>query len=163
MSPTVRVAGPTDVDVISTIYGDAVRHSVATFDESDPPRSYWEKRICSPVPGDHVLVVEGGGGVVGYAYSGAFRPRAAYSLTRETSVYLSPDAVGAGLGRLIYTRLLSLLRDDRMHLAVAVIALPNLASTALHESLGFEVVGTFNEVGRKFDQWVDTRWYQLRL
>lgn len=82
---------------------------------------------------------------------------------RETSVYLSPDAVGAGLGRLVYTQLLALLRVEDMHRAVAVIALPNPASVALHEALGFEVVGTFNEVGRKFDRWVDTRWYQQCL
>lgn len=71
--------------------------------------------------------------------------------------------MGSGLGRLVYTQLLALLRVDDMHRAVAVIALQNPASVALHEALGFEVVGTFSEVGRTFDQWVDTRWYRLRL
>ncbi len=78
-------------------------------------------------------------------------------------MYLAPEAVGAGLGGLIYPKLLSLLRTDGMHLAVAVIAQPNPASVALHENLGFELVGTLREVGRKFDRWVDTRWYQLTL
>jgi phosphinothricin acetyltransferase len=50
-----------------------------------------------------------------------------------------------------------------MHIALAVVAQPNPASVALHERLGFELVGTFGEVGRKFDRWIDTRWYQLRL
>jgi L-amino acid N-acyltransferase YncA len=71
--------------------------------------------------------------------------------------------VGAGLGSLIYSQLLSLLRADGVHLAVAVIAQPNPASVALHEKLGFELVGTMREVGRKFDRWVNTSWYQLPL
>ena len=66
-------------------------------------------------------------------------------------------------GSLIYSQLLSLLRTDGIHLAVAVIAQPNPASVALHEKLGFELVGTFSEVGRKFGRWVDTSWYQLAL
>jgi phosphinothricin acetyltransferase len=99
--------------------------------------------------------------VVGYAYSSAFRPRQAYAWTRKTSIYIAPSAVGRGLGRVTYERLLSLLRGDGMHSAVAVVAQSNPASNALHESFGFEVIGTLREVGSKFDRWVDTRWYQL--
>ena len=58
---------------------------------------------------------------------------------------------------------LSLLREDGVHCAVAVVAEPNPASAALHESLGFQLIGVLREVGRKFDRWVDTRWYQLLL
>jgi L-amino acid N-acyltransferase YncA len=78
-------------------------------------------------------------------------------------VYLAPEAVGHGLGRLVYSHLLSLLRADRMHCAVAVAAEPNPASVALHESLGFELIGILRGVGWKFDRWVDTRWYQFRI
>lgn len=140
-----------------------MRKTVATFDVSDPPESYWRDKLASTEPGDHVIVVAESAGVGGYAYSTAFRPRPAYAHTRETSVYLAPDAVGRGLGRLTYTHLLDLLRADGMHCAVAVVAEPNPASVALHESLGFELIGTLREVGRKFDRWIDTRWYQLRL
>jgi phosphinothricin acetyltransferase len=140
-----------------------VRTSVATFDLTDPPEAYWQRKLAGSEPGDHVLVVESGQAVVGYAYSSAFRERPGYARTRETSVYLAPDEVGAGLGTLVYTELLRLLRVDRMHLAVAVIAQPNPASVALHERLGFERVGTLRGAGRKFDRWVDTDWYQLAL
>jgi phosphinothricin acetyltransferase len=163
MAPRVRPATDADVDAIARIYGHAVRDSVATFDVLNPPVSYWGKKLASADAGDHVLVVEDGPGVVGYAFSTAFRPRAAYARTRETSVYLAPDAVGRGLGTLLYTELLSMLRTDGMHVAVAVVAVPNPASVALHERLGFELVGTLREVGRKFDRWIDTRWYQLKL
>ena len=161
--PAIRPATPADAPVIAAIYGHAVRESVATFDATDPPLSYWQAKLSSREPGDHVVVVEDSGTVVGYAYSSQFRPRPGYRFTRETSIYLTPGATGRGLGRMTYLHLLELLRADRMHSAVAVVALPNPASVALHESVGFEVVGTLREVGRKFDRWIDTRWYQLGL
>ncbi len=161
--PVIRSAKLDDLPVIARIYGNAVRESVATFDVTDPPPSYWEGKLTSTESGDHVFVVEDKGTVVGYAYSSHFRPRAAYERTRETSIYLMPDSVGQGLGRLLYSHLLAQLRADQVHSAVAVVAEPNPASVALHESLGFELVGTLREVGRKFDRWVDTRWYQLRI
>lgn len=101
--------------------------------------------------------------MAGFANSTAFRPRPAYARTRETSIYLAPQTVGRGLGRLAYAHLLGLLRADRVHSGVAVVAEPNPPSVALHESLGFELVGVLREVGHKFGRWVDTRWYQLRL
>jgi L-amino acid N-acyltransferase YncA len=163
MSTTVRAATAADLAAISEVYGHAVRTSVATFDTSDPPTAYWAEKVASTDRGDHVLVVDDGGVVVGFAYSGGFRGRPAYARTRETSIYLAPSAVGRGAGRSAYSRLIDLLRADGMHCAVAVVAQPNPASVALHESLGFELVGTLREVGRKFDRWIDTRWYQLLL
>ena len=163
MPPRVRPASDADVAAIARIYGHAVRDSVATFDITNPPVSYWANKLASSDNGDHLLVVEHGPVVMGYAFSTAFRPRAAYAQTRETSVYLAPDAVGIGLGTLLYTELLSLLRTDGMHIALAVVAMQNPASVALHERLGFELAGTLREVGRKFDRWIDTRWYQLNL
>ncbi len=145
------------------MYGQAVRDSAATLDLVDPPNSYWHDKISSTVAGNHVLVVEDGVDVLGFAYSDAFRPRPGYAQTRETSVYLDSAAIGKGLGFLIYSELLSRLRADGIHLAVAVVTQPNPASVALHEKLGFTVVGTFHEAGRKFDRWVDTRWYELAL
>ena len=76
---------------------------------------------------------------------------------------MAPEVVGKGLGRSTYSHLLWLLREDGVHCAVAVVAQPNPASAALHESLGFELAGVLREVGRKFDRWVDTSWYQLHL
>lgn len=159
----LRPATVSDLPSISAIYGHAVRESVATFDIEDPPLDYWRAKVTSGDRGDHLVVVEDAAAVVGFAYSTAFRPRPAYAQTRETSIYLAPEALGRGLGRLTYAHLLSLLRMDGMHCAVAVIAQPNPASTALHESLGYQLIGTLREVGRKFGRWVDTSWYQLLL
>jgi L-amino acid N-acyltransferase YncA len=110
-----------------------------------------------------LVAVDPSGAVAGFAYSGWFRPRPAYGATRETSIYLHADARGQGLGGRLYAELLGRLRADGMHLAVAVVAQPNPGSDALHRSLGYQVVGTFDEVGHKFGHYVSTRWYQLRL
>ena len=162
--PTIRPALAADVPAIAAIYGHAVRGSVATFDVADPEPAYWQAKLDSTHPGDHVLVAEDAeGAVIGYAYSSSFRPRPAYDRTRETSVYLDPQAVGRGLGTALYTRLLEVLRASGVHLAVAVVAQPNPASDALHRRLGFREVGVLEEVGHKFGTYVSTRWYQLLL
>jgi phosphinothricin acetyltransferase len=120
----------------------------------------------SPVPGDpvaHRPVVGEGDNVLGYAYSGAFRSRPAYRHTREVSVYVTPEASGGGLGTRLYGELLLLLRQDDVHLVVAVVAQPNPASNAMHRRLGFTEVGTLDEVGFKFGAYLSTTYFQLRL
>lgn len=163
MALAIRPALAVDVAAIRAIYGHAVQATVATFDLENPEPEYWLDKIGRQGDGDHVLVAAEGGAVVGFAYSGPFRPRPAYALTRETSVYVAPGELGRGVGRTLYEALLARLRADGMHLAVAVVALPNPASVALHEHTGFAEVGTVREIGRKFGRWVDTRWYQRVL
>jgi phosphinothricin acetyltransferase len=160
---TIRTATTEDVTGLATIYDEQVRNGISTFDLEPPPASYWVHLVDSTRPGDHVLVAEAERGVVGFAYAGTYRPRPGYRLTRETSVYLAEPARGQGLGRRLYDDLLARLVTDRMHVALALIALPNAASVALHESCGFEHLGTMREVGHKFDRWIDTAWYQRTL
>ncbi|HET7474830.1 MAG TPA: GNAT family N-acetyltransferase, partial [Dermatophilaceae bacterium] len=143
----LREASTADVPAIAAIYGHAVRHGVATFDVDDPPAETWLGKLDGPM-----LVAELAGGIAGFAYAVPFRTRPAYRLTRETSVYLRPEARGRGLGTRLYGELLARLREDGIHLAVAVVAQPNPASNALHERLGFTEAGTLTQVGRKFDR-----------
>lgn len=161
--PTIRPAEPTDLVAVAAIYAHAVRTSVATFDVEEPPPAYWQAKLDSSAVGDHFLVACNDDEVLGFAYSGSFRPRPAYAGTRETSVYVAPDATGKGLGTRLYSELLALLRKDEVHLVVAVVAQPNPASDALHRRLGFTQVGTLDEVGLKFGAYVSTKWWQLRL
>ena len=137
--------------------------STATFDVDEPAPSYWQAKLDSTAVGDHFLVACDEDEVFAFAYSGAFRPRSAYDRTRETSVYVAPDATGKGLGTRLYIELLDLLREDDVHLVVAVVAQPNPASHALHRTVGFTEVGTLDEVGFKFGAYVSTTWFQLRL
>jgi L-amino acid N-acyltransferase YncA len=159
----IRPAGEADVAGIAAIYDEQVRTGISTFDLEPPPASYWSHRLASEEPGDHFLVADVDGAVVGFAYAGSYRPRSGYRLTRETSVYLDPAVRGRGLGRRLYDDLLPLLAADGMHVALALVALPNPASVALHEACGFTHLGTMREVGHKFERWIDTAWYQRTL
>jgi phosphinothricin acetyltransferase len=81
----------------------------------------------------------------------------------ETSGTLPPRRARQGLGGRLYRSLLQQLRSLGLHLAIAGIALPNPASIALHQSLGFEQVATFHQVGWKADRWLDVGYWELRL
>jgi L-amino acid N-acyltransferase YncA len=157
----IRSATDLDVADIAAIYDEQVRTGISTFDLEPPDPSYWRHHLQSTDPGDHFVVAELATSVVGFAYASVYRPRPGYVLTRETSVYVADDARGRGLGRRLYGDLLPRLRADGIHVALALVALPNPASIALHETCGFEHLGTMREVGRKFDRWLDTAWYQL--
>jgi phosphinothricin acetyltransferase len=160
---TVRRATATDLAGAAAIYDEQVRTGISTFDLDPPPVAYWQHHLDSTEPGDHFLVADRDGEVVGFAYSTTYRPRPGYRLTRETSVYLAEHARGEGLGRRLYDDLLARVSDDGIHVVLALIALPNPPSIALHEACGFEHLGTMREVGRKFDRWLDTAWYQRSL
>ncbi|QYJ02867.1 GNAT family N-acetyltransferase [Nocardioides panacisoli] len=159
----VRPATEADVDAIGTIYAHHVRTGHATFELEPPPRERWLDKLTSDHPGDHFLLAEEGQDLLGYAYSGAYRDRAAYTNTRETTVYLAPDATGRGVGRALYDALLAELERAGVHTALAGVALPNDASEALHRACGFERLGVMRAVGRKFDRWIDVAWWQRML
>ncbi|WP_377641799.1 GNAT family N-acetyltransferase [Oryzobacter terrae] len=158
---TIRTATAADLPAIAAIYNDAVHTSVSTFDTEPRPPEHFAERVASTRPGDHVLVAEDDDGdVLGFAYASTYRPRPAYDGTRETSIYLRDEARGRGLGRAMYAELLDRVDADGIHVVIAVIAQPNPASEALHLAFGFERVGVLREVGRKFDDWVDTAFWQ---
>jgi L-amino acid N-acyltransferase YncA len=159
----IRPATAADLAGAAAIYDEQVRTGISTFDLDPPAVAYWEHHLDSAEPGDHFLVADRDGEVVGFAYSSSYRPRPGYRLTRETSVYLAEHARGEGLGRRLYDDLLGRVATDGIHVVLALIALPNPPSIALHEACGFEHLGTMREVGRKFDRWLDTAWYQRIL
>lgn len=150
---------------LTEIYNHFVLHTAASF-EVEPwsveARGTWFGHYSATGP-HRLLVAEVGGRVDGFATSSVFRPRAAYSQSVETSVYCDPAATGRGVGTALYTELFAALDGEDLHRAYAGIALPNDASEALHRRFGFREVGTYTEVGRKFDRWWDVRWYERPL
>ena len=163
MTVEVRAATSADLPAVKAVYDHEVRHGISTFSTEPPGLDYWRARLESDRPGDHLLVAEEDGAVLGYAYSSDYRPREAYARTRETSVYLATQARGRGVGRALYDDLLARMRADGVHAVVAVVAVPNPASQALHRACGFTCAGVLHQVGRKFDRWIDTEWWQRRL
>ena len=161
-SIVVRDATAADLPAMAAIYDEQVRTSVATFDTEPRGAAYLSEKLAAADEGNVVLVAcAGDGTLLGYAFSGPFRPRPAYAGTKEVSVYLADGARGRGLGRTLYAALLARLdRAPGVHTQVAVVALPNDASVALHRAMGFDRVGVLREVGHKFGRYVDTAWYQ---
>jgi L-amino acid N-acyltransferase YncA len=161
----VRAAEEPDLEDIAAIYRRHVYGSDATSDLVAQPPTYWAARMQSTASGDHILVAQpaDGGRIVGYAYSAPFRPRPAYRFTREVSVYLSAQAAGKGLGTRLYEELLTRLRDDDMHTAIALVTMPNPGSEKLHRRMGFEKIGVMKEAGRELGEWRDAGWFQLML
>ena len=109
------------------------------------------------------LVAERDGRVVGYAYGGTHRTRAAYNRTVEVSAYVDRSTHRSGIGRELYTALFERLRERGFRLLVAGITLPNDASVGIHEALGFEPVGVYRSIGFKNGEWWDVGWWQLDL
>ncbi len=158
----IRDAAPADLEAVAAIYAREVAEGVATFDTEPRSPDSWAC-LLEPAPGHHLLVAEDDGAVVGWASAGPYRPRNGYRLTRETTLYLSPDSQGHGVGRALYDELLARLVTDGMHLALAGVAQPNPASDALHHACGYDEVGVMREVGFKHERFIDVKWWQKRL
>ena len=109
------------------------------------------------------LVAEQSGQVVGYAYATKWKARSAYRFSVESSVYLAQSVIGQGLGSKLYEALFALLKERGVHVVIGVITLPNPASIAFHEKLGLKKVAHFEEVGFKFNKWLDVGCWQIAL
>lgn len=160
----LRDALADDAAAIAAIYNVHVRGTIVTFELAEVCAQDMARRVADvQARGLPWLVAEAGGAVLGYAYAGPWKTRAAYARTVETSIYMDAAACGRGLGKQLYAALLGRLRELGMHVAIGGAALPNPASVALHEALGFEPVGTLREVGCKFGHWIDVAYWQRRL
>ena len=107
------------------------------------------------------LVCEECGSVVGYAYAAPWKARSAYRFAVESTVYLAAGQQGRGFGAALYRRLIEDLAARGAHCVIGGVSLPNAASIALHEKLGFRKIGQFSEVGWKFGHWVDVGYWEL--
>ena len=160
---TLRDATADDAGAIAAIYNHYVATTTISM-ENDPVDALdMEKRIADIRAGALPwLVLEENGRLCGYAYASKWRARPGYRHAVESSVYVDPALRGRGHGLALYRTLLARL-EGRFHTVIGGIALPNAASIALHEKLGFRQVACFHEVGHKFGGWVDVGYWQLSL
>lgn len=162
--PRVRPPSQDDLTAIADLYAHFVDTSAATFDLEVPGLDAWEARWRdAQAAGRPWRIAELDGAFAGYATASPFRPKRAYDTTVETTVYLRPGLEGRGLGRLLYGDMLSAAAQDGFRVALALITVPNAASVALHEALGFEALGVMREVGYKLGAWRDVGTWVLRL
>ncbi len=159
----IRLATEADAPDMLTIYAPVVRETAISFELDPPSVAEFSRRVRNTLPNMAWLVCEIEGRVAGYAYAGPLRSRLAYQWSVETTVYVRPDFYRFGVGTAVYTSLFACLRIQGYRNAYGGIALPNPASVALHERLGFTHIGTYRKVGYKLGAWHDVGWWQLEL
>ena len=151
------MATDADAAAIAAIYRPYVDDSRISFEENAPDAAETAQRMASPI--HPWLVAEKDNRVLGYASTSPMRNRRAYRWSVETGIYLDTAAQGRGLGRQLLNVHLDLLEQQGFVTVIAGIALPNEASVALHEKLGFTLSGIERGVGFKLGEWVDVgRW-----
>jgi len=163
---TIRSASLDDLPSLTEIHNYYVINTHITFDVQpfDPEqRRSWFNDHSDGRRYRLLVADDPARGVLGYACTGRFRNKDAYDTTVEASVACRPDAIGRGLGKVLYAALFEAIADQDVHRIVAGIAQPNLASNALHQRFGFKIIGTFSQVGRKFDKYWDVLWMERPL
>lgn len=155
-----RPASPADAPRLVEIYAPYVASTAVSFATTPPTEEDFLHKLTSPYP---FLVCEEGDRVLGYAYAGQYRVREAYRWNVELSIYVDESAQSRGVGRLLMTRLLDVLRVLGYQNAYSCITLPNEKSIGLHRALGFEQIGLFENAGYKLGRWHSVVWLRLQL
>jgi phosphinothricin acetyltransferase len=148
---------------VAAIYRPVVAATAFSFETILPDGNEMTRRIEETLRSYPWLVCDVDGQVAGYAYATRHRVRGAYQWSVDTSVYIAEGHRRRHIGRGLYTSLFAILGAQGYFNAFAGIALPNRASVALHEAMGFEPIGIYRRVGYKLDRWHDVGWWQLIL
>lgn len=170
MTVEVRVATIEDAEQIQQIYAPYVENSAITFEYLAPDVDEIRRRMIEKMRKYPWIVAVEDGLVVGYAYAGTFKARAAYDWSVETSIYVRRDIRTRGIGRALYTeleRILKLMGITNLNACVAYTEkdTPWLTqgSVRFHEKLGFRQVGIFKQCAYKFDRWWDMCWFEKHI
>lgn len=157
----IRPARFEDVPPICEIYNHYICHTTITFEETPLEVEQMGHRVATCARQYPWLVcIDDDGLLVGYAYATKWKERAAYRHTAESTIYLREGQAAKGYGQALYSALLAALDSMGCHVVLGCIAIPNDASIALHEKMGFRKVAHFNEVGRKHGRWLDVGYWQ---
>ena len=162
MSATVlRRVEQCDLPALLEIYNHYVRETPVTFDiepRTLAQRQQWLDEFSSRGRYQCFVAVKDGR-AIGWASSHPYKDRAAYDTTVMSSIYLAPGMTGQGIGRQLYSVLFDALKDEDIHRVFGGITQPNEASVRLHLAFGFEPVGIYREIGRKFGRYWDIATY----
>ena len=159
----IRSVTQQDASSIANIYNEYVLNSTITFETEPVTVEEMEKRIYLLSKDFPYFAYEDNNEILGSCYVHHWKEKAAYKYTLETTVYLSPNAKGKGIGTLLMTKLIDICKEQGYHNLIACITSGNEASFKLHTKLGFKKVSHFHEVGLKFNQWLDVIDYELIL
>ena len=161
---TLRMATPADAADVADLYNWYVTHGVQTFQYAPSTAEEYRQNIADVLTAAPFLLARAADGrLLGFACAHPWHSRAAYAWDVETTVYCAPDAVGQGVGKRLYTALLSMLRQQGYRNAYALVTGGNKPSDALHKALGFTRFGVEKRTGYKFGQWLDLTYWGLQL
>lgn len=152
-----------DIPDITAIYNHYIAHTVVTFDTTLLTPADMQARLDPILTRYPAYVAIHDGRVAGYCYAHPWKGKDAYRHTAETTIYVDPQHHRQGYGRQLMAQLIDQAPQYHLHVLIACITLPNPASIALHQQIGFEQVSHFTAVGRKFDRWLDVADFQLTL
>lgn len=159
----IRRAVLADLDAMTEIYNEAILTTTATFDLEPRTREEQLKWFDSHDDRHPILVAESDGQVVGWASLKRWNVRRAYEETVESSFYVKAEHRGKGIGRSLKQAIINEACRLGFHTLIAGVADGSDASLHLNKSFGFEVVGTFQEVGWKFGKLLDVTYLQKFL
>ena len=163
----IRAASPEDAPALLRVYAPYVKNTAITYEYDVPSVDEFSKRIETTLKRFPYLVLERGGEIIGYAYAGPLHSRPAYDWSVETSLYLSEDVRGGGLGRLLHDALENVLREQGFLNMNACIAYPEKEdeyltrnSAEFHAHLGYRMIGGFTKCSYKFRRWYGMVWME---
>ena len=166
----IRPAVPEDAARLLEIYAPYVEKTAITFEYDVPTEEEFRGRIERIRARYPYLVIERGGVIMGYAYAGVFKDRAAYDRSCEMTIYLDRGAAGAGLGRKLYEALEEELKAKGILNLYACIGVPeeddeylDHNSEQFHEHMGYTKIGTFHQCGFKFGRWYNMIWMEKMI
>lgn len=159
----IRNVNLKDTKAITAIYNEYVTNSLATFETEPLEETEMRRRIIRIATDFPYFVYESDSKIAGYCYAHPWKEKAAYKYTLETTIYLSPEHRGKGIGRQLMQKLIDECRKNGYHTLIACITEGNEASNQLHLKLGFKQVSRFEEVGFKFNRWVGVADFELLL
>ena len=158
----IRRASLDDAEFIADTYRPFVEDHWASF-ERIPPNAETMRSRMETAGDQYPWLIAEDSRTLAYAYASPHRSRAAYQTSVDTAIYCAAAARGKGVGKALYSKLLSVLAAQNYVMAYGGIAMPNEASVRLHKAVGFDLVGTYPSVGFKHGAWRDTTWWTKRL
>ena len=167
----IRSVTPADAESLLAIYGPYITDTAITFEYDIPSIEEFRGRIQNTLTSYPYICAKADGKIVGYAYAGVFKARAAYMYSVELSIYVKKECRGQGIGKKLYTELERQLKNQGIKNLYACIAVPtkdedlylDFSSQNFHSRMGFTKVGTFTDCAKKFDRWYSMIWMEKIL
>ena len=163
MSITLRPAELKDAEVLVDIYNPYIKETTVTYEYDEITAEEFAGRMESVMGKYPYIVAEEDGNILGYAYGSPYHVRAAYQWDCDLSVYLRMDSRGKGVGKLLFEKLLDILKKQGYVNAYSFIDSPNPMSEALHKKFGFNEIGCLEKAGYKFGRWLDMKLWGKRI